>query len=56
MLLYPFMNYAEEVLENNSNKLGVVSGLVIYNNTNEALPYVNIVIRDANKQILKPIR
>jgi len=46
------MNYAEESPKSNSSKLGSVSGFIIDNNTNEALPYVNIVIRDAKNQIL----
>jgi outer membrane receptor protein involved in Fe transport len=52
LMLYSFINYAGEVSENSSVKLGAVSGLIIDNNTSEALPYVNIVIRDANNQIL----
>lgn len=52
LMLYSFVNYAEETPKAISSKLGSVSGLIIDNKTNEALPYVNIVIRDANNQIL----
>jgi len=52
LMLCSFMNYAEESPKSNSSKLGSVSGLIIDNNTNEALPYVNIVIKDINNQIL----
>jgi len=52
LMMYSFINYAEELPENINSKLGAVSGLIIDNNTNEALPYVNIVIKDINNQIL----
>ncbi|WP_372642172.1 TonB-dependent receptor domain-containing protein [Ancylomarina sp.] len=52
LILYPFINFAEESPKNVNAKMGNVSGLIIDKNTNEALPYVNIVIRDANNQIL----
>ncbi|RXQ94447.1 TonB-dependent receptor [Ancylomarina salipaludis] len=46
-----FINYAETPINNNV-KLGSVSGIIVDKNTKEALPYVNIVIRDANNNIL----
>ena len=50
--MYSFINYAEESSISSSIKLGVVSGLIIDFHTSEALPYVNIVIRDAKNEIL----
>ncbi|RZT95592.1 outer membrane receptor protein involved in Fe transport [Ancylomarina subtilis] len=52
LMLCSFMNYAEESPKNISSKLGVVSGTIIDKATRVALPYVNIVIRDANNNIL----
>ncbi|MCZ4695135.1 TonB-dependent receptor [Ancylomarina euxinus] len=51
LMLYSFINHAETP-KNTSNKLGAISGVIIDINTKQALPYVNIVIRDANHQIL----
>jgi len=51
LLLFSFVLHAETP-KNKTLKSGSVSGLIIDKNTNEALPYVNIVIRDAAHQIL----
>jgi len=51
LMFLSFIIHAETP-KNNSVKIGSISGLIIDKNTNEALPYVNIVIRDANHQIL----
>ena len=51
-MFYSFINYAEGSSENINSRFGSVSGLVVDNKTNEALPYVNIVIKNAENQIL----
>jgi len=51
LMFCSFINYAETP-KNISTKMGAVSGVIIDNNTKQPLPYVNIVIRDANHQIL----
>lgn len=52
LMLCTSIIYAEESPKSTAIVLGSVSGLIIDKNTNEALPYVNIVIKDAKNQIL----
>ena len=51
MLIISANSFAQ-MAKNNLPKPGVISGKVIDNNTKEALPYVNVVVRDLAKKII----
>lgn len=51
-LLIITANSFAQMAKNTLPKPGIISGKVIDNNTKEALPYVNIVIRDVAKKII----
>ena len=51
LLLFSMPHYAQAP-QSDRHKNGMISGVIIDQNTKQALPYVNVVIRDANNQIL----
>jgi len=51
LLLFSMTHYAQAP-QSDRHKYGTISGVIIDQNTKQALPYVNIVIRDASNQIL----
>jgi hypothetical protein len=52
ILLITSVNSFAQMTKNKLPKPGLINGQVIDSNTKEALPYVNIVVRDMTKKII----